>query len=192
MLSRRAVLMAGGAVALSSTTQLARPAGAAAVMTDDGFYREDWFLDSFLDLADDLKTTTASGRQLAVMWEQRGCPYCRETHLVNFARKDIESFVRDHFEVVELNLHGSRIVTDFDGAKLGEKQLAAKYGIRGTPTIQFFPDRGQDLAAKSPREREVNRIQGYLAPNDFIRMFAFVADHAYERGSLRDYLRRQS
>ena len=192
MLSRRAVLMAGGAVALSSATQLARPAGAAAVMTDDGFYREDWFLDSFLELADDLKTTTASGKQLAVVWEQRGCPYCRETHLVNFARKDIESFVRDHFEVVELNLHGSRIVTDFDGAKLGEKLLAAKYGIRGTPTIQFFPDRGQDLAVKSPRDREVNRIQGYLAPHDFIRMFAFVADHAYERGSLRDYLRRQS
>ncbi len=192
MLSRRAVLMAGGAVALSSATQLARPAGAAAVMTDDGFYREDWFLDSFLELADDLKTTTASGKQLAVLWEQRGCPYCRETHLVNFARKDIESFVRDHFEVVELNLHGSRIVTDFDGAKLGEKQLAAKYGIRGTPTIQFFPDRGPDLAAKSPREREVNRIQGYLAPHDFMRMFAFVADHGYERGSLRDYLRRQS
>jgi thioredoxin-related protein len=192
MLSRRAVLMAGGVVALSSATQLVRPAGAAAVMTDDGFYREDWFLDSFLELADDLKTTTASGKQLAIMWEQRGCPYCRETHLVNFARKDIESFVRDHFEVVGLNLHGSRIVTDFDGAKLGEKQLAAKYGIRGTPTIQFFPDRGQDLAAKSPREREVNRIQGYLAPNDFMRMFGFVADRAYERGSLRDYLRRQS
>jgi thioredoxin-related protein len=183
MWSRRALVMAGGAFALA-----AGPARAAAVMTDDGFYREDWFLDSFLELADDLKTTAAGGKQLAVIWEQAGCPYCRDTHLINFAQKNTEDYIRDHFEVIELNLHGSRIVTDFDGEKLGEKQLAAKYGVRGTPTIQFFPD-VDDLGHKAPREREVNRILGYLAPKDFLRMFAFVAERAYERGSLRDYLR---
>jgi thioredoxin-related protein len=161
-------------------------------MTDDGIYREDWFLDSFLELGDDLQATVAAGKKLAIMWELRGCPYCKETHLVNFARKDIESYVREHFEILELNIAGSRIVTDFDGEKLGEKQLAAKYGVRFTPTIQFFPDRFDSLAAKSPREREVNRIQGYLKPEDFIRMFAYVAERAYERGTLRDYLRRQS
>jgi len=185
MLSRRALMIAGGGIALAG------PVRAAAIMTDDGFYREDWFLDSFLELADDLKSSAVAGKQLAVIWEQRGCPYCRDTHLVNFARKDIESYIRDHFEVIELNLHGSRIVTDFDGRQLGEKQLAAKYGVRGTPTIQFFPDR-DDLSGKAPREREVNRIQGYLAPKDFMRMFAFVAERAYERGSLRDFLRKQS
>jgi len=186
MLSRRALMMAGGGLALA-----AGPVRAAAVMTDDGFYREDWFLDSFLELADDLKTTASAGKQFAIMWEQRGCPYCRDTHLINFAQKEIESYIRTHFEVLELNLHGSRVVTDFDGRQLGEKQLAAKYGVRGTPTIQFFADR-KDLASKAPRDREVNRIQGYLAPRDFVRMFAFVAERAYERGSLRDYLRRQS
>ena len=186
MLSRRALMIAGCGLALA-----AGPARAAAVMTDDGFYREDWFIDSFLELADDLKATTSAGKQFAIMWEQRGCPYCRDTHLINFAQKDIETYIRTHFEVLELNLHGSRIVTDFDGKPLGEKQLAAKYGVRGTPTIQFFADR-KDLASKAPRDREVNRIQGYLAPRDFVRMFAFVAERAYERGSLRDYLRRQS
>jgi thioredoxin-related protein len=185
MLSRRDLMIAGGGLALA-----AGQARAAAVMTDDGFYREDWFLDSFLELADDLRATASAGKQFAIMWEQRGCPYCRDTHLVNFAQKDIETYIRTHFEVLELNLHGSRIVTDFDGKQLGEKQLAAKYAVRGTPTIQFFTDR-EDLASKAPRDREVNRIQGYLAPRDFMRMFAFVAERAYERGSLRDYLRRQ-
>ena len=186
MLSRRALVMAGGSFALA-----AGPVRAAAVMTDDGFYREDWFVDGFLELEDDLKGAAAGGKHLAVIWEQRGCPYCRDTHLINFARKDIEIYVRDHFELIELNLHGSRVVTDFDGKKLGERQLAGKYGVRGTPTIQFFPDL-DDLGQKAPREREVNRNQGYLAPEDFLRMFAFVAERAYERGSLRDYLRRRS
>jgi thioredoxin-related protein len=186
MLSRRALMMTSGSFALAAS-----PARAAAVMTDDGFYREDWFLDSFLELADDLKSTAAAGKQLAVIWEQAGCPYCRDMHLINFTQKSIENYVRDHFEVIELDLHGSRIVTDFDGQRLGEKQLAAKYGVRGTPTIQFFPD-VDDLGHRAPREREVNRIQGYLAPKDFLRMFAFVAERAYERGSLRDYLRGAS
>ena len=186
MLSRRALMMAGGSLALA-----AGPARAAAVMTDDGFYREDWFVDSFLELEDDLKGAAARRKKLAVIWEQRGCPYCRDTHLVNFAQKHIETYIRAHFEVIELNIHGSRVVTDFDGQKLGERQLASKYGVRGTPTIQFFPNL-DDLGQKAPRDREVNRIQGYLAPKDFIRMFAFVAEHAYERGTLRDFLRKQS
>jgi thioredoxin-related protein len=185
MLSRRALMVAGGSFALA-----AGPAGAAAFMTEDGFYREDWFLDSFLDLADDLKSTVAGGKLLAVIWEQAGCPYCRDTHLVNFAQKRVVDYIRDHFEMIELDLHGSRVVTDFDGEKLGERRLAAKYGVRGTPTIQFFPD-VDDLGRKTPREREVNRMAGYLAPEDFLRMFAFVAERAYERGSLRDYLRRR-
>jgi thioredoxin-related protein len=184
MLSRRALMMAGGSIALA-----AGPARATAVMTDDGFYREDWFVDSFLELDDDLKGAAGRRKHLAVIWEQRGCPYCRDTHLINFAQKDIETYIRDYFEVIELNLHGSRIVTDFDGEKLGEKQLAGKYGVRGTPTIQFFPNLS-DLGQKAPRDREVNRIQGYLVPKDFLRMFAFVAERAYERGSLRDFLRR--
>lgn len=185
MLSRRALMMAGGSFALA-----AGPARAATVMTDDGYYREDWFLDSFLELADDLKSAAASGKQLAIIWEQPGCPYCRATHQINFAQKTIETYIRDHFEVLELNLHGSRIVTDFDGERLGERQLAGKYGVRGTPIIQFFSDR-DDLAHKAPREREVNRIQGYMGPRGFLLMFAFVGERAYERGSLRDYLRQQ-
>ena len=191
MLSRRTLMAAGASLGLAAgpCALAARPARAAAVMTDDGFYREDWFLDSFLDLADDGSGAAAVGRQLAVIWEQRGCPYCRETHLVNFADKTIEAYVRNHFDVLELNLHGSRVVTDFDGEKLGERQLAAKYGVRGTPTIQFFPNR-DDLGSKAPRDREVHRIQGYLPPNPFLVMFSFVGERAYEQGTLRDYLRR--
>ncbi|MFL5172170.1 MAG: thioredoxin, partial [Microvirga sp.] len=78
-----------------------------------------------------------------------------------------------------------------DGEKLSEKRLAEKYGVRGTPTLQFFPERAAGLAARAPREREVFRIKGFVEPQDFRRRFAFVADKAYERGTLRDYLKAQ-
>jgi thioredoxin-related protein len=186
MLSRRALMAAGAGFVVA-----AGPARAAAVMTDDGYYREDWFIDSFLDLAEDRRNAAAAGRQLAVVWEQRGCPYCRDMHLIDFADRTIEAYVRAHFDVLELNLHGSRIVTDFDGAQLGERQLAARYGIRGTPTIQFFPNR-DDLGRLAPPDREVHRIHGYLPPKLFLVMVTFAGERAYERGSLRDFLRQQS
>ena len=66
------------------------------------------------------------GKRLAVMWELKGCPYCKETHFVNFGRSDIADFVRANFDILQLNIIGSRKVTDFDGAELTEKQIAGQ------------------------------------------------------------------
>lgn len=164
------------------------PARAAAILTDDGFYRQPWFLDSFLELADDLAGASKAGKRFAVLWELRGCPYCRETHLVNFARPDIEDYVKTNFEVLQLNIRGAREVTDFDGSKITEKALAARYRVRFTPTFQFFPDTVAGLATKDPEAREVARVPGYLRPDDFLSVFRFVREKAYETKGLRDYV----
>jgi len=126
------------------------------------------------------------------MWELRGCPYCKETHLVNFAKPEIETFVRERFDILQLNIIGAREVVDFDGDRLSEKRLAAKYGVHFTPTFQFIPDEPAGLAKKPPAEREVARVQGYVEPAHFLAMFRFVAERAYEKGSLRDYLKANS
>ena len=193
MLSRRS-FVAGSAAGLATggITMRDLPADAAPVLTDDGLYTQSWFLQSFLELADDVQGAASSGKRLAIMWELRGCPYCKETHLVNFAKPEIESYVKQHFEVLQLNIIGSREVTDFDGEKMSEKRLAGKYGVRFTPTFQFFPDKVSGLAAKKPAEREVTRMQGYLEPQAFLNMFRFVAERAYEKGTLRDFLKANS
>ena len=116
------------------------------------------------------------------MWELRGCPYCKETHLVNFARADVEVYIKTNFEVLQLNIIGSREVTDFDGEKLSEKAFAQKYGVRSVPTFQFFPESVAGLAAKAPREREVARAQGYIDPQPFLDLFRFVSERDYDKG----------
>lgn len=182
MLSRRlflAGLAAGGLGPWGGGTVKAE-----AVMTDDGFYREPWFLESLLELADDLAAATENKKRLAIMWELRGCPFCKETHLVNFAKPEIASYIQQRFEILQLNIIGSREVTDFDGEKLTEKRLAQKYGVRGVPVFQFFPDSAAGLAQKAPREREVARGQGYIEPQPFLDMFRFVADRAYDKGAV--------
>jgi thioredoxin-related protein len=183
-LTRRGFLaVASGAVIAVSGEARAEP-----TLGDDGLYHEPWFLQSFLDLREDLESATSGGKRLAVMWELRGCPYCRETHLVNFADAAITEYIRGNFEVLQLNLSGSRKVKDFDGQELSEKDLAQKYGIRFTPTFQFFPPSSSGIDAKAPMAREVARAPGYLKPQHFFTMFRFVRERAYERGSFKDFL----
>ncbi|WP_246820231.1 SoxW family protein [Bradyrhizobium iriomotense] len=180
-----------GLLALLSGAVLAAgrgTAGAEPALGEDGLYHEPWFLQSFLDLREDIDGAAAGGKRLAIMWELRGCPYCRETHLVNFADADITKYIRDNFEILQLNLIGSRKVTDVDGQELSEKDLAQKYGIRFTPTFQFFPPTSAGIEAKEPMAREVARAPGYLNPPHFLSMFRFVRERAYERGSFRDFL----
>jgi thioredoxin-related protein len=187
MWTRRGII-AGGA-ALGAASLVGRPVRAEAVLTEDGLYRQPWFLESFLELGDDLDGAAKAGKRFVIMWELKGCPYCRETHLVNFARPDIEVFIKTNFEVLQLNIIGSRPVKDFDGTEISEKALAGKYGIRFTPTFQFFPENVAGLADKPPEKREVARAPGYLRPDDFLALFRFVREKGYETKSFRDYLR---
>lgn len=190
MLSRRSFL-AGSAVGAAALVG-ARSGWGQAILTDDGLYRQPWFLDSLLELADDLDDASGKGRRFAILWELRGCPYCKDTHLVNFARPDIADFVKERFDILQLNIIGAREITDFDQEKLTEKRLAEKYGVRFTPTFQFFPPRSAGLGERKPREREVARAQGYLVPDQFVAMFRFVSERAYENGSLGDYIKANS
>lgn len=189
MITRRNMVVGCGVAALTVSGRAAR---AEAILTEDGIYRQPWFLESFLELADDLEGAHKAGKRFAIIWELRGCPYCKETHLVNFAKPEIESFVKDRFEVLQLNIIGSREVTDFDGERLSEKRLAEKYGVRFTPTFQFFAPRAAGLDKRQPRDREVARAQGYLEPNHFLALFRFVSERAYEKTNLRDYLKTNS
>jgi thioredoxin-related protein len=187
MTTRRDVILGAGATLLTAASGVAR--AEEPILTDDGLYREPWLLESFLEIGDDLDQAARRGKRLALMWELKGCPYCRETHLVNFARADIADFVRSNFDILQLNIIGSRKVTDFDGGELGEKQLAARYGVHFTPTIQFFPPSAAGLKDKEPGKREVARIAGYLRPDDFLAMFRYVREEAYETRTFRDFLK---
>jgi thioredoxin-related protein len=187
-IGRREFLIGAAALAFA-------PAGAARaepVLGEDGLYSEPWFLQSFLVLGEDVAAADAAGKRFAVMWELRGCPYCKETHLVNFAQPRILDFIKSNFEVLQLNILGSRQVTDLDGEVLAEKDLARKYDVRYTPTFQFFGEDPGKLKALPPKQREVARAAGYLQPDDFLSLFRFVREKAYTRETLREYLKARS
>ena len=77
-------------------------------ISEDGIYQQKWFHDSFLDLKEDLADAKASGKRLAIFWEQKGCPYCKRTHEVNLRIPKIVKFITDNFVVIQMNLWGDK------------------------------------------------------------------------------------
>jgi thioredoxin-related protein len=188
MLTRRSLLASAGAGLLAAHVQ---PARAAAKLGEDGLYHLDWYLESFLDLAEDLAAATAKGKRFAIMWGLKGCPACKRMHLVHFADPKIEGYVRDNFEILHLNHIGARTVTDFDGRQLGEKALGESYGVRFTPSIQFFPEDASKLGSMVAKAREVARMPGLLDPAEFLGMFRYVREKAYETTPFADWIKNQ-
>ncbi|MGI9498506.1 MAG: thioredoxin family protein [Geminicoccaceae bacterium] len=189
MRSRTIAALLAGIICTLSGVQADEPAAPVEpILTDDGLYTQEWFLESFLDLAEDLDEAKAAGKRFAIMWELKGCPYCEETHLVNLAAPEINAYVRDNFHILQLNFLGSRLVTDFDGEELEERALREKYGIRFTPTLQFFPKSSDEIGAETGQAAEIARMPGYFKPDHFIAMFRFVRNKAYDRLTFREYL----
>jgi len=81
-------------------------------------------------------------------------------------------------------------VTDFDGTILEERQLARRYHVLYTPTIQFFRDGLDQLKGRSGKELEAARMPGYLPPPAFLTMFRYVREKAYERLRFQEYVDR--
>lgn len=181
-------LLAGTALLAAASPVLAAAARKEPMVGDDGLFTQPWFMQTFLELRDDLTESAAAGKRFVVMWEQKGCPYCKETHQVNFARPEIHDFVRDNFGVLQLNLWGSREVTDFDGEAMEERALARRWRVNFTPTIQFFPRSLEGVTGRSGAELEVARMPGYFKPFHFLSMFEFVKEEAYTSMNFQRYL----
>jgi thioredoxin-related protein len=172
----------GGAVSsLGATAAMAKetllPAGEIG---EDGLHMQPWLHHGFLNLGEDLTEAHAQGKRLMIIWEQRGCPYCKRLHDVNLRLPRVVDTIKRDFMVVQLNLWGDREVTDFDGEVLKEKDLANKWRVMFTPTLQFFPSTLTEMNGQAGGEGEVVRIPGYFKPFHFYFLLRYAATKGYE------------
>jgi thioredoxin-related protein len=141
-----------------------------------------WFKKSFLDLPRDVAEAARDGKRLMLYFGQDGCPYCAELFNNNFSQAHIVDYTRKHFDAIDLNLWGSRVVTDFSGNTLPEKEFAAKLKVWFTPTLLFFNEKGE----------QVLRVNGYYPPHQFLAALRYVAEKQEGRMSFREYLAQQA
>ena len=171
---------------------------ATLVPADDGFERfgeelvfedkpvpviehPDWFKLSFLNLPEDLREAREAGKAgLAVYFGQRHCAYCKALMEVNFGRPDIAHYTRKHFDVIAIDIWGSRTVTDLNGRRLTEREFAVRENTNFTPSLVFY----------APDGAEALRLRGYYPPYKFKAALEYAAGAHYRRERYRDYLAR--
>ena len=141
----------------------------------------DWFKLSFLDLRDDLKEVRQEGKDgLMVYFGQKYCAYCRKFLEKDLTKEDIRTYIEKHFDVIGIDIHGQRMVTDLAGEEMEERRFAVKEHTNFTPSVIFYDRDGH----------EALRLRGYYPPYRFRAALEFVADNHYSKESFRDYLAR--
>ena len=196
MLDRRSLILSAMSLPAVSLTIAgdapAQNAKYAGRLGEDGLYHLEWFSESFLDIAEDIATAASKGKRFAILWGLKGCPSCKRMHEVHFQDSALVDFIHARFEILHLNILGAREVTDLDGKKLGEKAFAAHYGVRATPTFQFFPTLPDGLAGREPQAREVARLVGLPEPKEFLGMFDYVHREGYKQQPFAQWWKARS
>lgn len=152
----------------------------AATVGDDGLHKEEWFTITFRDVAEDIRAAKADGKRLVMIYEQRGCIYCRAMHEKLLTDPEVAGYIKEHFMVVQYNMFGDEDVTDLDGESLTEKTAARKWGYLFTPTIVFLPDDVPE--GKNVADAAVAVMPGAFGKWTFLNMFKWVEEKGYESG----------
>ncbi len=142
----------------------------------------DWFSDSFLDLREDLAEAQREGKKgIAIYFGQKYCAYCQLQMDVNWGKEqDIVDYTRRYFNVIQVDIWGSRELTDVQGNTLTESAFAEQQKTNFTPALIFYVDDG----------REALKLVGYYPPYKFRAALHYVVGDHYKAESLRDYLER--
>lgn len=175
---------------LTFITGLALANAAQAEIGEDGLHLQPWIEDTFLDLQEDLATAKSLNKDLLILFEQKGCPYCKELHEVNFARDDISNYIQEHYYVLQINMWGNRSVTDFDGEELDEKELSKKWFVQFTPTTIMFDSGGEPPA--NAREAESFRLPGFLKSFHYLTALEFVVADEYDKMPFQRFIQAKA
>ncbi len=148
------------------------------VTTFDTFELPDWFKVSFLDLSEDNAEAIEVNKHLVVFFWQDFCGYCKNTIEKNLTQQSIRDVFDKHFDVVALNIWGSKEVYGLDGTATTEKEIARSLGVQFTPTIIFLNADG----------KPVLRLNGYVSPTDMQVALNYVQNKTYESQTIFEYL----
>lgn len=150
-------------------------------LLDEALEYPDWFKLSLGDLNEDIASARADGKfGIIVYYGQKRCSYCERFLQVNLADPSTERYLRQHFDVIPIDIWGIEEFTDSDGRSYSERELALRYNTSFTPSLVFYDSRG----------KPVYRLRGYYPPYQFRAALTYVAEGFYRVESFRDYLAR--
>lgn len=137
-----------------------------------------WFKQSFLDISEDVDEATKANKHLMLFIDLDGCPYCTKMLNESFsAKNNTSAFVKKHFDVINLNVKGSREIT-WKGKSMSEKEFAINLHIQYSPTILFL-DKDKNVVLK---------LNGYRTAENFKTILEYINGKFYKTQTLSEYL----
>ncbi len=137
-----------------------------------------WFMNSFLDLSEDIENLASENKRLMLFIEQDSCPYCHAFITKNLTHTKTKEKVQKHFGVIDLNMFGDREVIDTDGEEFTEKKFAQKHNIQFTPTIIFFDE----------NKKQILRLNGYVDIAQFNLALDYIKDKNETSLTYQEYI----
>ncbi|MCK5903357.1 MAG: thioredoxin fold domain-containing protein [Cocleimonas sp.] len=137
----------------------------------------EWFKESFLDFREDSAEAADGGKHLLLFFHVAGCPYCKKMLDDNFTSGDNAKIVQKYFDVIDLDLKGSKEIAFNKKLTVTETKLGQVLNVHYTPTLLFM----------SPTNNVVARIDGYRSPREFKQVLNFVKEKAYKTMDLATY-----
>ena len=140
-----------------------------------------WFLNSFLDLNEDIDDLTDENKRLIVFVHQDGCPYCHRFVNKNLRDPKTVDIISKNFAIVEINMFGDKEVVDINDRTYTEKEFAINHKIQFTPTIMFFDE----------NKKQILRLNGYINIPDFILALNYIKNKNEKVISYREYIQKE-
>ena len=141
----------------------------------------EWFKKSFLELPDDIQEAAAADKKgIIVYFGQKHCAYCQALIDKDFGQKDIEAYTRKNFEVIPINIWGSKEVTTPDGQLMTEREYALREKANFTPSLIYYDIQGNKALM----------LRGYYPPYKFRAAMEYVERGYYKEESFRSYMLR--
>lgn len=155
--------------------------GSAAAAAPDTATRDamTYFFDANTgDLKAELADAKAAGKKaILFMYEQEGCPACRQMKQNVLNRVDVQNLYHAHFTSFTIDIHGAVPLKDFSGRDISEKAFAARAKVRATPTFVFHDLGGAEIA----------RVTGSVGIDEFRLLAEFIASGAHKTRQFAAY-----
>lgn len=151
----------------------------SASLNDDGLHTKPWFVESFLELADDVATAAEKNKRVAIIIEQRGCIYCKKLHEEVLSLDQVRDAITRDYVMIQLNMFGDKEVLDLDGQTGPEKEMVRKWGTLFTPTIIFLPAMDELRDDRHLQAQAKAIMPGAFSKGMVLDMFQWVHDRGY-------------
>ena len=150
-------------------------------LLEEALVYPDWFKISLGDLNEDISEAAAAGKSgIMVYFGQKLCAYCEQFLKENIGAPDIERYIREHYDIIPIDIWGIEDIVDTNGETYTERDLSLRYKTNFTPSLVFY-----DLDGKP-----VFRLRGYYPPYKFRAALNYVTEGFYKEETFKEYLDR--